>query len=66
MLINQSSVKKYVHERGKRLSKESLDAVNRAVAVILDRAVDQGRAFKTIKPFEVLHGSNGLSREIDT
>ena len=62
MLINRSAVKSYVHDRGKRLSKDGLSAVNRAVSVILDRAIDQARAFKTIQPVEVLHGSHGASK----
>lgn len=55
MLINQSSVRRFVHSRGKRIDKSGLIIFERAVERTLDRAVQLSGGFKTIRDTEIAY-----------
>ena len=62
MLINRRAVRQYVSERQKSLTKDSMTAVDHAVAELLDRACENARGFARITPEAVEFAAHGVTK----
>jgi hypothetical protein len=64
MLINRKAVKQYLHEAGKQLSSESLEAIDNGLRRKLDLAISNAGRFPRIKPIEIDFAFNGTAHLI--
>jgi len=53
-LIVESKVKKFFHERGKRIDSEAMIAINTTLEQILERAIGVSRKFRTVTKGEIV------------
>jgi len=51
--VNNSAVKKLVHEKGKLIQKDALAVLERKVTAMIENAITNTRQFKTIRPLDI-------------